>query len=93
MNNQTEDYDATKQRAEDISKLVIEKYSELKSAFYLDDHITLMFSTGISVTIDFDIQWCRIHRKWVLQRGVDLSEYWFDAEECSKVIINHLSLI
>ena len=88
--NLEEDLDALKHHAEEICMLIKEKYPEVKTVFNCDDHITLMFSTGIQITLDFDIQWCRIHREWVLQAGIDLFEYWIDVKKCSEVIINHL---
>lgn len=61
--------------------------------FETDDHITIQYKNGIQVTIDFDEQWCRIHRFWVLQKGLDLSLYWEDPIKCSEIIMSETNKI
>jgi hypothetical protein len=68
----------------------------IESKFKTDDHITIQYKNGIQVTIDFDEQWCRIYRFWVLQKGLDLGLYWNDPKRCSEIImseINKFSLV
>ena len=58
--------------------------------FNTDDHITIQFDNGIQVTIDFEEQYCRIHRFWILQQGIDLCDDWHDVNQCANMIIQKL---
>lgn len=40
--------------------------------FDLDDQITLYLERSITVTLDLDISWCRIHQNWNLLRSFDM---------------------
>ena len=77
--------------AKTICTLVISLLKETISAkFETDDYLTLQYTNGIQITIDFDIQWCRIHRFWILQKGLDLSLYWEDVNKCSEMIVTEI---
>lgn len=58
------------------------KTGPLIARFDTEDHITLQFSDGIQVTLDFDTRWCRIHRNWTLLTGLDMEECWTNTDHC-----------
>jgi hypothetical protein len=59
----------------------------VNTTFSTEDAIVL-YLPRVSVTLDYDIMWCRIHRDWVLQRAIDLGDIWHDPEQCSTMIID-----
>lgn len=69
---------------------ILKESDSFNYVFMTDDHVTLSFHKGLGMTIDFDTRYCRIHRNWVLQEGLDLSIYWFNVRQCSEVIMNYL---
>lgn len=76
----------------ETAKLIVEYFNDIDVKFETDDHITIHYN-GIQITIDFDEQWCRIHRSWVLHKGLDLSSYWEDPKKCYEIIINEIQTI
>lgn len=74
------------------AKMIIDLFSEPMVKFETDDHITIYY-TNITVTIDFDEQWCRIHQLWVLQKAINLEPYWHDPKQCYEIILSEIQSI
>lgn len=71
---------------------IMKKFQELSkekptAGFYLDDHVTEYYGE-IIITVDFDIQWARIHRRWDLIQGIDLGVIWGDVAACAGEIMS-----
>jgi hypothetical protein len=77
--------------ARNIRELIFNSLGPTIYQFESDDEITVYYG-NIQITIDFDIQWCRIHKSWVLKRAIDLSSYWEDAKKCSEMIIEAMKI-
>jgi hypothetical protein len=63
--------------------LNIEDDGNSSATFYYDDY---------SITLDLDIQWCRIHRWYganlVLLSAIELESNWDDPQQCFNIILN-----
>jgi len=57
--------------------------------FDSSEEIILYFDEGLTITIDVDIKWCRIHHHWNLQKSIDLENCWDDNQKCLELIIEN----
>jgi hypothetical protein len=72
-----------------ICNLIIDLLGPVDSQFETEDYSALSYTT-YQITIDFDIQYCRIHQSWILLKAIDLELYWKDPQKCSQKIIESL---
>lgn len=72
--NDSEDSSVTLEFCQEDIDLIIEGIGqtfEIKNWFNLDSEITLYLPYSITVTLDLDLCWCRIHRDWNLVRALE----------------------
>jgi hypothetical protein len=74
----------------ELANLIIKHLSsQYKCRIDSSEEIVLYFDEGLTITIDIDIKWCRIHHHWNLQKAVDLKKYWGDDQKCLELIIEN----
>lgn len=61
------------------------------TAQYDDDNESIIYiNNGLTITIDHDIEFCRIHHRWELLGTVNLEGIYDDEEKCAGLIIDEI---
>ena len=77
-------------RAEAICKYIKDE-TQIDWQYMTDDSIVLQMN-NISITLDYEENFCRIHHHWTLLKGFDF-ENLHDTKACANLILNYLNTV